>query len=136
MYDFRVPSNYEGDQLARARTARKNPSVAEQVMWQILRGNRLGFKFRREHPIDRFRLDFYCPEARLAIEMDGEQHEADRDAERDKTLEKYCIEVMRIPNREFFEIDEPATKDLIRDIVARCESRTGRRADDSNPRNG
>ena len=48
---------------------------AEQCLWQCLRGKQLdGFRFRKQHPIARFVLDFYCPAARLAIEIDGGQH--------------------------------------------------------------
>ena len=48
---------------------------AEQLVWYCLRRKQLGgFRFRRQHPIERFVLDFYCSEAKLAIELDGGQH--------------------------------------------------------------
>ena len=48
---------------------------AEQCLWQCLRSKQLnGFRFRKQHPIARFVLDFYCPAVRLAIELDGAQH--------------------------------------------------------------
>lgn len=89
----------------RARRARKVASVAEQIAWEILRDRKTGFKFRREHPVHPYRLDFYCAEALFAIEFDGEQHDPERDALRDAYLARYGILVYRIPNREFFEID-------------------------------
>ena len=55
-------------------------------MWSIVRDSKLGFKFKREHPIDRYRLDFYCHEAMLAVELDGEQHNPAKDVERDAIL--------------------------------------------------
>src|SRR5215470_4883825 len=61
--------------LQAARDLRQHMTDAEQCLWQCLRGKQLdGFRFRRQHPIARFVLDFYCPTARLAIEIDGGQH--------------------------------------------------------------
>jgi len=78
---------------------------AEQLVWYCLRREQLdGFRFRRQHPIERFVLDFYCCEAKLAIELDGEQHnEPDakaRDKERTVFLAAYEIEVLRFWNNE------------------------------------
>ena len=97
-----VPTRKE---TLRARKARKQASVAEQIAWEILRDRKTGFKFRREYPVRPYRLDFYCAEAKFAIEFDGEQHDPARDAIRDAYLARYGILVYRIPNREFFEID-------------------------------
>jgi very-short-patch-repair endonuclease len=59
-----------------ARQMRHAPTRAERRLWSCLRGHRLsGFKFRRQHPIDRFIVDFTCPAARLVIEVDGPSHE-------------------------------------------------------------
>jgi len=78
---------------------------AEQLVWYCLRRRQLGgFRFRRQHPIERFVLDFYCSEVRLAIELDGGQHnEPDarvRDKERTFFLSAYEIEVLRFWNNE------------------------------------
>ncbi len=60
---------------SRARRLRKNLTTAEQKLWQALRrGQHDGLLFRRQHPIGPYTLDFYCPELRLAIELDGGQH--------------------------------------------------------------
>jgi very-short-patch-repair endonuclease len=72
------------------------------MLWAALRGNRLaGLKFRRQHPMDRFVLDFYCPEKRLAVEIDGEIHQAQNaaDEERQKALESMGIRFVRLPAR-------------------------------------
>lgn len=95
-------------------------------MWKILRGSRLGFKFRREHPIGRYRLDFYCAEARLALEMDGEQHDPGRDQARDQWLLGQGIATLRIPNRRFFLLDDAAYQDVVTEIIEACRLRTGR----------
>ena len=47
----------------------------EVLMWQAIRGEKLGVRFRRQHPIGPYILDFYCDEARLAVEIDGASHE-------------------------------------------------------------
>ncbi len=59
----------------RARSLRKNQTLAESLLWSKLRSRQLsGCKFRRQHPIDNYILDFYCSEAHLAVEIDGSQH--------------------------------------------------------------
>ena len=61
--------------LARARELRRPMTPQETKLWQHLRGKQLyGIKFRRQHPIFRFILDFYCPQYKLVIEIDGESH--------------------------------------------------------------
>ena len=110
----------------RARHARQNPSAAEEIVWKFLRNGRLGFKFRREYPVLEYRLDFYCAEAKLAVEFDGEQHDRLRDALRDARISELGIEVLRIPNRTFFLHDGQPPIDTFNLIRQRCEERTGR----------
>jgi very-short-patch-repair endonuclease len=58
------------------REFRKHPTDAEQMLWECLRARRLnGFKFRRQHPIGRYVVDFYCHDARLVVEVDGDIHD-------------------------------------------------------------
>jgi len=121
-----VPRNRSPASLAKARSARKDPSVAEKIIWERLRDSRLGFKFRREHPIGGYRLDFFCREALLAVELDGEQHDPLRDAKRDEELAKHGIVTFRIPNRRFFELEKGAYEDFVLEIQKLCEARTGR----------
>jgi ATP-dependent helicase HrpA/adenine-specific DNA-methyltransferase len=69
----------------------------------VLRDRRFaGIKFRRQHPIGRYILDFYCPALKLAIELDGKHHEASwmagYEGERTEALKRMGIEVLRIPN--------------------------------------
>ncbi|PYK32499.1 MAG: hypothetical protein DME58_05645 [Verrucomicrobia bacterium] len=58
--------------LNRARLLRKKSTEPERVLWRHLRNrNFAGYKFRRQHPFDDYVLDFYCPSAKLGIELDG-----------------------------------------------------------------
>ena len=57
-----------------ARQLRENPTPAEQLLWERLRGNQTGYKFRRQHPLDKYVVDFYCLALKLAIEVDGPIH--------------------------------------------------------------
>lgn len=59
----------------RRRVLRKNMPVAERLLWSRLRGKLIaGYKFRRQYSVESFVIDFYCPQAKLAIEVDGESH--------------------------------------------------------------
>src|SRR5215510_6560420 len=70
--------------LQAARDLRPHTTDAEQCLWQCLRGKQLdGFRFRKQHPIAHFVLDFYCPVANLAIEIDGGQHNTSPESVRD-----------------------------------------------------
>jgi len=87
----------------RARALRKKATWAEKLMWRWLRGRRFnGYKFRRQHPVGEFSLDFFCEEARLAIELDGGQHgfpeQQKHDKEREKVLASLGIKVLRFWN--------------------------------------
>jgi very-short-patch-repair endonuclease len=100
-----IPIPVPSQLLQAARALRCTMTDAEQLVWYCLRRRQLGgFRFRRQHPIERFVLDFYCSEVRLAIELDGGQHnEPDarvRDKERTFFLSAYEIEVLRFWNNE------------------------------------
>ncbi|MEX2243911.1 MAG: DUF559 domain-containing protein [Fimbriimonadaceae bacterium] len=123
-----VPRNRSPKARDRARVSRHDPSAAENLMWDLLRANRIGFKFRREHPISGYRLDFFCREAMLDVEMDGEQHDPERDALRDDALLALGITTYRVPNRRFFLLDEGVYGDDLAQIVRLCEERSGRSA--------
>lgn len=83
---------------------RKNLTPAEATLWTLLKGKQLdGRKFRRQHSFANYILDFYCPEERLAIELDGQGHftatQADYDYERDLFLQEFGIRVLRFENK-------------------------------------
>ena len=86
-----------------ARTMRRAPTAAEEVLWSALRRNQVaGLKFRQQHPVGRFVLDFYCASCKLAVEVDGDVHDeqTERDAERTKVLERYGYRVLRFRNEQ------------------------------------
>src|SRR5712692_11728031 len=88
---------------SRTRAMRKMPTRAEGRMRSWLRDRRfLGYKFRRQHPIGNYILDFYCAELQLAIELDGSHHESSWMNEYDSTRSGHCHDSSRA--REFVAI--------------------------------
>jgi len=81
---------------------RQYQTAAEQLLWAQLRRKRVGPRFRRQHAIGPFVVDFYCPSARLAIEIDGERHDAKHayDQRRSDWLERYGVRVIRFTNQD------------------------------------
>ncbi len=84
----------------RAKEMRANPTSAESWLWHHLKGKQLGYKFRRQHVIDRFIVDFYCAKAQLVIEVDGEVHRytGDHDIARQEFLEALELRFLRFTN--------------------------------------
>ena len=85
------------------RKLRKNSTEAEILLWEKLRGRKfLGLKFRRQYSIAQFVLDFYCPERRFAIELDGKIHDKkdvkNHDENRDGYINTFGIKIIRIKN--------------------------------------
>jgi very-short-patch-repair endonuclease len=75
---------------------RQASTDAESKLWLHLRAGRLdGLKFRRQHPIPPYVVDFYCDAARIVVELDGSQHTADVDAPRTEFLERMGLSVIR-----------------------------------------
>ena len=102
-----------------ARLLRENMTCSENLLWERLKGKQIcGLRFRRQHPIDIFIADFYCHEARLVVEIDGEVHNQQKDYDIGRTAEmgKYDILVIRFTNNEVIkEIEEVISK--IEEIV-------------------
>jgi very-short-patch-repair endonuclease len=98
--------------VEQARQMRKQPTKAEASLWVRLRKRGLGgLKFRRQHIISRFIVDFYCPRAKLVIELDGAVHEVqvEYDQERRGVLQEMGYEVLRFKNDEVKENLEMVT---------------------------
>lgn len=113
-------------QKEKRRQLRKRSTKAERMMWQNLRNRGLeGYKFRRQVSVGFFVLDFYCPELKLAIEVDGYTHDSDEarkyDAEREEIIETYGVRFLRIRDEEVHENIEKALDRIraaIRKLVA------------------
>jgi len=90
------------DLVRYAQQMRQQPTPAERALWQALRRGQLnGLKFRRQAPIERYIADFYCPLARLVIEIDGITHaDPDADAPRDLWLKTQGLRVPHFWNNE------------------------------------
>jgi very-short-patch-repair endonuclease len=90
-----------------SRKLRGAETDAEKRLWYFIRGKQLDARFRRQHPFAGFVLDFYCVELKLAIELDGGQHNAPnaltKDDARTRALEKYGLHVLRFWNDEVFQ---------------------------------
>ena len=87
-----------------ARRLRANQTDAEARLWHHLRARRLeGEKFVRQFQIDRYAADFACRAARLAVELDGGQHCAERDAARTEAIERHGYRVLRFWNHDVLE---------------------------------
>ena len=99
-----------------ARRLRRELSLPEKLLWVRLR--RAEVRFRRQHPIGRYVLDFYCPAAKLAIEVDGAAHDfgdrPQRDEARTAWLRTEGIETLRIPAKDVLADPDALADALIR----------------------
>jgi very-short-patch-repair endonuclease len=101
----RTPEQYNRTRTktARARRLRRESTEVEKRLWSKLRDGRLdGLSFRRQHPAGPYVLDFYCPELRLSIELDGSQHQQTetRDAKRTAWLRRCGVTELRFWNND------------------------------------
>ncbi|WP_417593436.1 endonuclease domain-containing protein [Parasphingorhabdus sp.] len=99
----------------RARKLRREMSLPEVLLWQQLKSRPHGLKFRKQHPVDPYIVDFYCAEKRLAVEVDGIAHDMGenpiRDEQRNAWLAERKLDVLRIP-----------AKDILKDVTAAAQS--------------
>ncbi|HQY52990.1 MAG TPA: endonuclease domain-containing protein [Ignavibacteria bacterium] len=98
--------NWKSEKIKR-RVLRNNMSKAEQILWQRLRKRQInGKRFLRQFSVEKYVVDFYCQELKLAIEVDGNTHntleEIEQDKVRQKRIEIYGIEFIRFRNEEIF----------------------------------
>ena len=87
---------------------RNNATDAEKKLWEMLKGKQLlGYKFRRQQGIEEYVVDFYCPQGKLAIEIDGAKHSTPQqkkaDLQRTKRIQSHNITVLRFSNTDVFE---------------------------------
>ena len=102
--------------VVRARELRQELTPSEKILWEVLRGSKFhGAKFRRQHPIGKYILDFYCPQSKLAIELDGSVHRG-REGEddwREKIVGTHGIRFLRFTNDDV----ENRLDDVLRKIA-------------------
>ena len=107
-----------------ARQLRRQLTPPERILWRLLRNRPKGFKFRRQHPLGPFVLDFYCHQALLAIELDGFSHllgrNPERDLKRDEWVARQGIATLRIDVAEV----RDNLEGVLTVIVERCAERT------------
>ena len=110
--------------LQHARSMRRQPTTAEQVLWQRLRRSQLGnYKFRRQQPLGQYIVDFYCHQTRLIIEIDGDvhAHQETYDAERTAWLEANGYRVVRFSNMDVVK----NTDGVLQMILTLCDEAVG-----------
>lgn len=88
--------------LERAKELRREMTPAEKLLWQQIRANKLGIRFRRQQVIQGFIVDFYCHQAGLVIEVDGDIHDLQKeeDERREKVLREMGLRIVRFGNDE------------------------------------
>jgi very-short-patch-repair endonuclease len=104
--------------VIRARGLRRAPTPPEYRLWQALRQRPGDLKFRHQHPLGRLTLDFYCPAAKLVVEVDGDSHSMgdrpERDAARDAWLPSQGLRVVRYDARDVMNALEAVVTDITR----------------------
>jgi very-short-patch-repair endonuclease len=98
-----MPKEFRPRSIERMRNLRRKQTDAERLAWRLLRNRHLaGLKFRRQHPIGRYAIDFYCVDLKLAIELDGTAHTRPGQTRKDKIKDAYLnrlgVHVLRLPN--------------------------------------
>jgi len=106
------------------REMRKNMPMPEVILWQHMRSKQLGVKFRRQYTIGNRILDFYSPEIKLGIEIDGETHFVDEESrqkeiEKDKKFENQGIKILRFLNPEVMKNLEGVVLAILEEIKKR-----------------
>jgi len=109
-----------------AKENRKEPTKAEEILWQSLRDNRIGYKIRRQHPIETFIADFICIPKRVVIEVDGGIHDNEEQREfdifRTKQIEAMGYSVIRFNNEEVINQTELVTQKIKKYLDAKVLS--------------
>ena len=107
--------------VKKARALRREMSLPEVMLWQRLRAKPGGVKFRRQHPVGRFVADFYAPEAKMIVEVDGvaHDHRVERDAERDAWFGAQGFVVVRVTASDVLKDVDAVVDGLVRLVTSR-----------------
>ena len=114
--------HYNKNLKLRARNLRNNPTRAEAILWnEIFRSKQFyGYRFLRQRPIDKYIVDFFCPELKLIVEVDGMTHEFDDvieyDQRRDNRLKRLGFHIIRLSDWEI-KNDLPGVAEYLTTIV-------------------
>ena len=103
----------------RARSLRKTQTVSEGLLWSVLRARQLcGLKFRRQHPIEPWIVDFACPEKMLVVEIDGGYHDymVENDLKRQEHLVSMGWKVIRFTDKDVEEDADAVARAIARDL--------------------
>ncbi len=108
---------------SRRKELRNNSTPAERLLWSMLQHSNLGgYKFRRQHSVGSYILDFYCPSKRLAIELDGDSHFTDAAIESDRERTAYLnalnITVLRFLNSDVYDNLNIVCERILRELKA------------------
>lgn len=108
----------------RARDLRESMTPPERKLWRRLRGGRLGgLKFRRQHPVGPYTADFFCAEAGLVVELDGQRHDREHDGKRDACMESLGLSVFRVTVSEFEKNNDGVLASILRETRRLIEER-------------
>jgi very-short-patch-repair endonuclease len=120
-----MPVKATRDSMRASRRLRRRLSPPEIKLWQILKGSPAGIRFRRQYAVGPYVADFYCPAAKLVIEVDGLVHDffgpASRDDRRDEYIRGLGLKIIRIPASEIF-ADATSVADA---LIAMCADASG-----------
>ena len=109
--------------MASARRLRRELSLPEMLLWRLLRLNRRELRFRKQHPIGPYIADFYCPSAKIVIEVDGAAHDfrQDADGRRDAYMKSLGLAVIRVAAADVLKAPEAVADQIYR----LCEAAAG-----------
>src|SRR5881394_1532599 len=96
------------DSKSQRQSLRRDASMCERILWRRLSGRQLcGLRFRRQYGVGPYIIDFYCPEVKLAIEIDGHSHTFEErwraDTDRQRAIEAHGVKVVRFSNAQILE---------------------------------
>ena len=120
------PTLYFGADLTafeNAKRLRNNLTSSERKLWEHLSNSQLGVRFKAQHPVSNYIVDFYCHKAKLIIEIDGDSHFSDdsssKDAERTNEIEKLGLKVIRFTNEQVFKNIGAVIEEIQRELKER-----------------
>ena len=108
-------------QIPIRKTLRKSMPKGEVVLWNKLKHSQMGYKFRRQHGIGKYMVDFYCPQLKLVIEIDGGTHESNQTAVYDKQRQEYLESLGLIVKRYASQLIANNLNEVLIDLNSFCQ---------------